>query len=228
MRVSQDQRRQTYQTLRAAGFSRSFARDNDKADAGRVQRLLAEIKRFTTPQGRIRAEIAIQAQNPRNRAAQQHARQRSIPATERERRHPAPPPPPPVTHLPPLPPSTTPPPTEHRSAPLAPTPRQAREEWYQRTSKVLSRTLSDLRDARNKGLISDDHYADIKADVARARSLLREKAKFGPAYLTRADYEEVTGTFDALVRLADRLRARKRIRDFLDLEDYTELYGSGE
>ncbi len=221
MRVSQDQRRQTYQTLRAAGFSRPFSRDNDKADAGRVQRLLAEIKRFTTPQGRIRAEIAIQAQNPRNRAAQQHARQRSIPATERERRHPAPPPPPPVTHLPPLPPSTTPP-------PAAPTERQVREEWYQRTSKVLSRSLSDLRDARNRGLISDDHYSDVKADVARARVLLREKAKFGPSYLTRSDYEEVTGTFDALVRLADRLRARKRIRDFLDLDDYTELYGSGE
>ena len=221
MRVSQDQRRQTYQTLRAAGFSRSFSRDNDKADASRVQRLLAEIKRFTTPQGRIRAELAIQAQNPRNRAAQQHARQRTIPATERERRHPAPPPPPPVTHLPPLPPSTTPP-------PAAPTEREAREEWYQRTSKTLSRTLSDLRDARNRGLISDDHYSDIKADVARARTLLREKAKFGPSYLTRADYEEVTGTFDALVRLADRLRTRKRVRDFLDLEDYTELYGSGE
>lgn len=221
MRVSNEQRAATRKILRDAGFSRPFARDNDKASPDRVQRLLAEIKRFTTPQGRIRAEIAIQAQNPRNRAAQQHARQRSIPATERERRHPAPPPPPPVTHLPPLPPSTTPP-------PAAPTERQVREEWYQRTSKVLSRSLSDLRDARNRGLISDDHYSDVKADVARARVLLREKAKFGPSYLTRSDYEEVTGTFDALVRLADRLRARKRIRDFLDLDDYTELYGSGE
>lgn len=221
MRVSQDQRRQTYQTLRAAGFSRSFARDNDKATPDRVQRLLAEIKRFTTPQGRIRAELSIQAQNPRNRAAQQHHRQRSIPSTERERRHPAPPPPPPVTHLPPLPPSTAPPPAAFGE-------RAAREEWYQRTSQVLSRALGDLRDARNRGLITTDQYADIKADVARARSLLREKAKFGPSYLTRSDYEEVTGTFDALVRLADRLRARKRIRDFLDLEDYTELYGSGE
>ena len=221
MRVSREARRQTYHTLREAGFSRAFARDNDKAAPDRVQRLLAEIKRFTTAQGRIRAELAIQSENPRNRAAQQHHRQRTIPSTERERRHPAPPPPPPVTHLPPLPPSTTPP-------PAAPTEREAREEWYQRTSKTLSRTLSDLRDARNRGLISDDHYSDIKADVARARTLLREKAKFGPSYLTRADYEEVTGTFDALVRLADRLRTRKRVRDFLDLEDYTELYGSGE
>lgn len=221
MRVTPEQRHATYKTLRDAGFSRSFARDNDKADHARVQRLLAEIKRFTTSEGRIRGELALQAQNPRNRAAQQHHRQRTIPSTERQRRHPAPPPPLPVTHLPPLPPSTAPPPAAFGE-------RAAREEWYQRTSQVLSRALGDLRDARNKGLITTDQYADIKADVAEARKLLRDKARFGPQYLTRSDYERINQTFDTLVRYADKLRGRKRIRGFLDLEDYTELYGSGE
>lgn len=64
------ERKANYKRLRDAGFTRDFARANDKAGADQIDRLVGEVSRFQTDRGRELAGLRIQAQRGNRRAAQ--------------------------------------------------------------------------------------------------------------------------------------------------------------
>ena len=83
-------------------------------------------------------------------------------------------------------------------------------DWYQHTSERMSRALE-----RAKRQVTPERYAELKAETARIREILRVKAAAGPAAPSLEDYRFINregGFWD----------------EYLGDEDWSELYGSEE